>query len=149
MLFSGLIGLISSIKKYSKEVIFSVLYMFLPFLIFILIKPNRPTYLSAGRYFVFILPLLFILISKGIVSIVTVIASIGSKIKPIILKKAAFSNILIGAIFIILIGWGFNHKNYYLSFWRFSTLIIKKEVTDFLRKIVSNLESHTDKCSQF
>lgn len=136
MLFSGLIGLISSIKKYSQEAIFSVLYMFLPFLIFILIKPNRPTYLSAGRYFVFILPLLFILISKGIVSIVTVIASIGSKIKPIILKKVAFRNILIGAIFIILIGWGFDHKDYYLNFWRFSTLKIKKEVSDFLRKNV-------------
>jgi len=136
MLFSGLIGLISSIKKYSQEAIFSVLYMFLPFLIFILIKPNRPTYLSAGRYFIFILPLVFIFVSKGILTFAAMIDSVISKIKFINLKKLTFSNISVFAMIIVLIGWGFDHKYYYLNFWRFGSLKIKNEVSDFLRKNV-------------
>ena len=64
------------------------------------------------------------------------IDSVISKIKFINLKKLTFSNISVFAMIIVLIGWGFNHKYYYLNFWRFGSLKIKKEVSDFLRKNV-------------
>jgi len=136
LLILALFGLLSSIKKYTMEVIFSLLYIFLPLVIFILIRPNLPAILSAWRYFIFILPLLFLLISRGIISFVSLMATILSKIKSFKMNKSVAMKIGVGVLSVILIGGGLDFKTYYLLFWRLGSFRIDKEVSDFLRRNV-------------
>jgi|GEM_PF-1115061 len=135
-LFFAFFGLISSPKKQAKKNLFLLICMFLPFLAFIAIRPREVNILSADRYFIFILPLFLLLTARGITSCSSLAASVFSRIKFVNLNKNLSTNIISALLLIILIGGGFNLKHYYLNFWRFGSLRVKKEVRDCLQKNV-------------
>jgi tetratricopeptide (TPR) repeat protein len=135
LLSFGLLGLLSSTKKYPLEVIFSFLYILLPLSIFILIRPNPPAILSAWRYYIFILPLLYLLIARGIIFLGTVITVALSRIKALKINESLMKKIGVGALTVFLIG-GLEFKNYYLNFWRLGSFRVEREVSDFFRRNV-------------
>jgi len=132
----ALLGLASALKKHFMETLFFPLCMFLPLLVFIAIKPRAVNVLSADRYFIFILPLLFLLTARGITACSTGAALALSRIKFIHLNKGLLTKITASILLIILIGGGFNLKHYYLNFWRLGSLRVEKEVRNFLQENV-------------
>jgi len=65
-LFLIVFGIIGCLIRLRKEDLLLLLFVFLPVLTFFLLKPRGGWFLSSDRYFIFILPLIFILIAKGI-----------------------------------------------------------------------------------
>jgi len=137
-LFLGLVlfGFVLTCFKHFRVSIFSILYIFIPYLLFILIKPNKATFLSAYRYFLFFLPLFYLFMAKSILWLASTLTKPLRRIKAFSTKANSLSFLATGCLIAIIILVGFNLKGYYTKYWRLGTLRIDEEVTDFLENNV-------------
>jgi tetratricopeptide (TPR) repeat protein len=138
-LFLGLvlIGFVISSFKRSRVSIFSILYILIPYVLFILIKPNEATFLSAFRYFLFFLPLFYIFMAKSILWLASTLTKQLKRIKVFPTQANSLSFLAAGCLMAVIILFGFNLKEYYTKYWRLGTLRIDDEVTDFLENNVT------------
>ena len=131
-LLSAFIGFASGLKKHFWNLLFILTCILIPFIIFIAIKPREVNIASADRYFIFFLPLIFLLTAKGIIYLSQALAPVFAKIKWFRWNKNLATGIIFGLFLSLMIGWGFNFKHYYLNFWRLGSVSINREVRDFL-----------------
>lgn len=133
MLIAIFLGLAGSLKKYREKVGFFLLYVLLPFAVFVALKPRSVNIQSAERYFIFILPVMLLLAARGIVVLSEILIVALKKIRPKIEFKPLWGRLFLIIISLILII-GFQHRHYYLNFWRFGTNPVPKEVREHLQK---------------
>lgn len=133
MLMAIFIGLAGSLKKYRAKIGFFLLYILLPFTIFVAIKPRTVNIQSAERYFIFILPVILLLAARGIEVLTDLKTAWLQKFLPAKGSRSFLSRIIPAALCVLLI-WGFQHQHYYLNFWRFGAHPIKTEVREHLQK---------------
>jgi len=134
------LGFLTKFKDRFMECLFSLLYMLIPFVVFILIKPNEVTALSADRYFLFFLPVLFIFMGQGILTFTNGFLFFFRRLKPPLFQKPILKSAAAILILFFLLGKGFDTKAYYINYWRLGAPKIDTEV----RK---HLENHLKKDS--
>lgn len=136
-----ILGIISCLVKLRKEYVLILIYVFLPLVGFVLIKPRMVFVISADRYFIFLLPFLFLLLAKGITYFSSVINSLISRFNLIKKREHFYRNslltILIFSLFLIE---AFNIKEYYLYFWRLGSLNLNDKVKQLLTDKVNTIE---------
>jgi len=133
MLAAIFLGLAGSLKKHREKIGFFLLYILLPFTIFLSIKPRTVNIQSAERYFIFILPVIFLIAARGIVVLCNILTATMNKIRSGVEVKPLWIRLYL-VIFSLILIFGFNHQHYYLNFWRFGTNPVKKEVREHLQK---------------
>lgn len=130
-----ILGIAGGLKTHTKKTLFLLLYVILPFILFIAVNPRSVNIQSAERYLIFFLPVMFILIAKGFtmfaqgVKAVFLSFRIGSPDKQHVLNVT-----LLIMVFAAL--FSFNYRHYYLYFWKFGSYPVKKAVNDYLRREV-------------
>jgi tetratricopeptide (TPR) repeat protein len=133
------LGIAAGFKSRRRSIGLSLLYIAIPYLIFVLVKPRDVNVLSADRYFIFILPVLLLFMAKGITALWTVLSVAVSRLR---LKKTmgqAVQGVLQAAVFVfIAIGLFSSFKSYYLEHWRLGSLKVDKDVAAFLKKEVKS-----------
>ncbi len=129
--FLGL-GILGSLKTHAKKIALFLLYMLLPLAIFIAVNPREVNIQSADRYFIFALPVLFLLIAQGTTVAAEGIKKLLSWIKPV----SSQAPVIAGTVLVVLCLWqltGFNHRHYYLHFWRFGSHKVDSTIESRLR----------------
>lgn len=132
-------GLISGIISYRKKIGYLATYILIPFLLFIAIKPRGVNIQSADRYFIFILPVIFLLAAQGISFFSAVFANLivrGRALKP---RRQLITAVLLSFLAALCIT-GFDLGHYYLNFWRFGSYPIEKELRAYMQQ---NLKEDT------
>ncbi len=130
-----LLGAAAGLKTHSSKTLFLILYILFPFFLFIAINPRSVNIQSAERYMIFMLPVMFILIAKGMTTIAQVIRSLFHYLRLTAPDDTRILNItftILAAAALI----SFNYSHYYLYFWKFGSYQIKKEVNDYLQNNV-------------
>ena len=131
--FFIVLGICASLIRLRKQDILVLVYTLLPVLVFYLIKPRPIYFLAADRYFIFLLPLLFILLVRGIALFSSLLMSLASYLKAV-KKKAHFFKKLSLVVFVViffllecfsLIG----YSNYV---WKIRSLSLSKSVQSLL-----------------
>lgn len=137
-IFWGLIGLsilgaALSVKNHPREVCLLLLYFFLPFCIFVAIRPNAVTFLSADRYFIIFLPVLFLFLGTALWRGALWTASLAAKKRP---AKPSGSGVFIWALAagLVITLFGLDLKSYYRDYWRLGTYRTPPQVADFLER---------------
>ena len=131
------LGFGAAFQKQRRAAGLSFLWVAVPYLIFILIRPRDVNVLSADRYFIFILPVLLLFIAKGI----TAFGALGQTLASLFKLPKAFKPVLrnvfqAGALILIAAGLGSSFKDYYLDHWRLGSLRLDNDVAAFLKKEV-------------
>ncbi len=134
LLFLGL-AFVGSLKRYPQSIILSVLYLVIPWVIFVSVNPRTTNLFSADRFFIFILPIVFLLAARGIdVSS----AFLGSLFRPRKLVSPSprwLKQILCLAMVLVMAGgYAANFRSHYLLHWRFGSFRFDKEEMNFFRR---------------
>jgi len=136
-LFLFFLGIIGCLKNQRRELILLLAYIIIPFSLFVLVKPVR-AHLPADNKFIFIVPILLLLVAKGLAIIYSIFIKAASrltKIKKIsILRNISFVFLIV----IILLSESVLLKDYYLQFWRIRSLDRSREVNTYLKKYVQS-----------
>lgn len=132
-LFLIMVGIVGLLKKDKLIMLFIFLYITLPYIMFILINPSPAHMLSVWRYMAYILPLLLLLIVKGIFTISRLFFHAVYRFRDFPIRKDLVLKIFTGILVLFFLFRGFDFKGYYLDFWRFNTLKIQKTVSDHLK----------------
>lgn len=127
-------GIISCLIRLRREDVFLLLYIFVPLLCFYLIKPRAHFFLAADRYFIFLLPLIFILLVKGMHFLSLLFISLGSH-SGVIKKRGNFYRNLILAFIVacFFLLECFALKEYANYNWKLRSLKVDKTVQDLLK----------------
>ena len=130
-----LLGIAGGLKTHAKKTLFLLLYIILPFILFIAVNPRSVNIQSAERYLIFFLPGLFLLTAKGFTTFARGIKTFFLHFR---IGAPDRQNIFNGALLIMIIAalFSFNYRHYYLYFWNFGSYSVKPEVNDHLRKEV-------------
>lgn len=130
-----LLGIAGGLKTHAKKTLFLLLYIILPFILFIAVNPRSVNIQSAERYLIFFLPVLFLLIAKGFTTCARGIKTFFLHFR---IGSPDRQSIFNGALLIMIIAalFSFNYRHYYLYFWNFGSYPVKPEVNDYLRKEV-------------
>lgn len=130
-----LLGTAAGLKTHTQKTLFIILYIFLPFFLFIAINPRSVNIQSTERYLIFLLPVMFLLMAKGLTTIARGIRSVFHYLRMIAPDNQRILNVILPIlVFAALIS--FNYTHYYLYFWKFGSFPVRKEVHDYLRKNV-------------
>jgi len=129
----AVLGLIELLRKDKFLAALSILYITVPYTIFILIKPSPAHMLSLWRYMTYMLPLLLILFGRGILTISSLLSFAITRLKTHHLRRDVVLKVFAGIFFFFFLFRGFDHKSYYLDFWRLNTLKIRPRVSDYLK----------------
>ncbi len=133
------IGFGVSVRKQPRAALLSSFYVIIPLLIFVFIKPREVNVLSADRYFIFILPVLFLFIARGMNEVSTFITSLLSRFQSNKLAARGIRRLLQASFFLlVLAGLCSNFKDYYLMYWRLGSLRLENDVADLLRREVKS-----------
>lgn len=132
-LFLILIGIVDLLKKEKLITLFVFLYITLPYVMFILINPSPAHMLSIGRYMAYMLPLLLLLIVKGLFTSSRLFFHVVYRFRDFPIRKNLVLKIFTGILVLFFLFRGFDFKEYYLDFWRLNTLKIQKTVSDHLK----------------
>lgn len=135
MLFSLLLGFFGCIRREKSKALLMLLYIGVPFSLFLAVKPRTVHIQSAERYFSFFIPIFFLLIARGAVILSSGIYKVFRKPRSSPLVKSLLARIVL-VLFTGILIFGFNHKHFYLSFWRFRALPIEKETREYLQENV-------------
>jgi len=133
ILFLAVLGLIALLRKDKFLAALSILYVTIPYAIFILIKPSPAHMLSLWRYMTYLLPLLLLFLGRGILSISSLLSTVLTRLKTLPLKSDVVLKVFAGIFFLLFLFRGFDYNGYYLDFWRLNTLKIRHNVSDYLR----------------
>lgn len=137
-IFFGFIGCLIRIRK--KDLLL-LLYVTLPFICFYLIKPLPLFYMGADRYFIFILPIVFILLAKGMFFLSSSLMSIAVYVKGIKKRELVYRNLTLGFfILLFLLLECFALKGYSDYRWKLRSLNVSKDVQEFLNDKVEENE---------
>jgi uncharacterized membrane protein/tetratricopeptide (TPR) repeat protein len=131
------LGFGAAFQKQRRAAGLSLLWVAVPYLIFILIRPRDVNVLSADRYFIFMLPVLLLFMAKGI----TAFGALGSTLAlPFKLPKAVkpvLRNVFQAvALILIAAGLGSSFKDHYLDHWRLGSLRLDNDIAAYLKKEV-------------
>jgi tetratricopeptide (TPR) repeat protein len=125
-------GTVGCMIQLRKEDALLLVYVGLPILGFFLVKPRAVYFLVVDRYFIFTLPLIFILSAKGITFLSSFFGSIGSRLR-IIKRIRVFQNILltifVAAFFLLECN---TIKEYSDYVWKLRSLNLSKGVQSYL-----------------
>jgi len=133
-----LIGAVASWKKYPRQILLSLLYIAVPYIIFIAIKPRESNYYSAYRFFIFILPVIFLLAARGITALGRLVSSL-APVKPAGKMSSRFGKAAAVVLTIFMAGGYFaNFNDYYTLFWRLGSYHLEKGVAEYLEKNVKS-----------
>jgi len=128
-----LTGVIGCLKSRRKELALIFVYLTFPFLVFFYANPPPQGYLPADNKFIFMLPILLILLARGLVLIGSVFVDIVSRIVRI-RKIATVRNFTFAfLVLIILLTEGFLLKDYHLQFWRLRSPERNGEINTILK----------------
>lgn len=132
-----IVGLTAGFRKRPRETLLASLYVLLPYFIFVAIRPREVNVLSADRYFIFMLPLVFLFASSGIVHSSSFVSSFLTKLK-FLKGRAGLINNLIHGILVVLVVLGVSRglRDYYMEYWRLGSFKPDKEVAEFLKRNV-------------
>jgi uncharacterized membrane protein len=122
------LGFFSSLKKYSGEAALCGLYLVLPWAIVLAGKPRETTVFALYRYFIFLLPPLLVLVSRGIVAV-------GSWADRIVFRtRKPFSQKTVVVVLALAITAGllFNLKGQYVGYWRQGSFKLAEEARVYL-----------------
>jgi uncharacterized membrane protein len=135
-----LFGLAASLKNHGKVFILFLSYLSLPFFLFAMSNPPAVYLTPQDRKFIFILPLLFLLMAKGLTSLHSILAwaiLALTRIKnPVAFKKGLWGFILLAilacqAVFL---------EDYIFYSWNFLSLKIDSETSAYIQSHVSQME---------
>ena len=133
ILFLAVLGFIELLRKDKFLAALSILYITVPYAIFILIKPSPAHMLSLWRYMTYMLPLLLLLLGRGILTVSSLLSFVITRLKTRPLRRVVVLKIFTGILFLFFLFRGFDYKSYYLDFWRLNTLKIRPPVSDYLK----------------
>jgi len=140
-LFFIIFGIIGCLIRLRKEDILLLLYIMLPILSFFLIKPSAGWFLSSARYFIFILPLIFILSAKGISFLCSFFTSLAPHFGFIRKREYFYRNlaltILVLSFFLLECSTLKEHSDYV---WKLRSLNLSKPVQSLLKDNVNRGE---------
>jgi len=129
-----IIGIMSCLIRLRKEDVFLLFYIFVPVVCFYLIKPRAHFFLAADRYFIFLLPLIFILLVKGMHFLSSSIISLGLHTGVIKNQGKFYRNLALAffvACFFLLEC--FALKEYANYNWKLRSLKVDKTVQNLLK----------------
>jgi len=132
-----LIGAVASLKSHFRQTMLFLFYILIPYVAFIAINPRETNYLSAFRFFIFILPVILLMVARGIIVLCRLGASALSRLK---IKRSPLFETATAVTLTVLMASGFfaNLKPYYTMFWRLNRLQIDPPVADYLRHNVKS-----------
>ncbi len=133
ILFLAVLGLIELFRKDKFIAALSILYVTIPYVIFILIKPSPAHMLSLWRYMTYMLPLLLLFLGRGILSVSSLLSIVIIQLKTLPMRRDVVLKVFAGILFLFFLFRGFDYKSYYLDFWRLNTLKIRHNVSNYLR----------------
>lgn len=130
----SLLGIAFSVKERLRETLLLLIYFFIPFFIFILVRPNAVTFQSANRYFIFFLPVIFLFMGEAIWRVIHRLTRLaaGKTIPRAISDLSAF--IWAFALGLIIALFCFNLNSYYRDYWRLGAYHTPPPVMNFLEK---------------
>ena len=135
-IFFGFIGCIARLRK--EDALF-LLYIGLPVLGFFLVKPAAVYFLVLDRYFIFILPLIFILSAKGITFLSSLFISLGSHSRIVKKREHVYQNlflaILVSGFFLLECN---TVKEYSDFVWKLRSLNVSKSAQTYLKNNVNS-----------
>jgi len=127
-------GIVGCLIRMKKEDILLLLFILLPVLSFYLIKPRAVFFMGADRYFIFILPLIFILLVKGMSFLSSLIISLISQIRFIEKRKYFYRTvtfiIFVLSFFLLQIN---TLKEYSDYVWKLRSLDLSEKVHHLLK----------------
>jgi hypothetical protein len=128
------LGFLLSLKKHRREAVLSLLYLSLPFTIFVLIRPNAVTFYSAPRYFLIFLPLLFLYMGFALWKGAALLAGgFHRRYRPAGRPSAAAFPISVALTLVVTFA-ASDIKGYYWDYWRLGTYAPPADVSGFLRQ---------------
>jgi tetratricopeptide (TPR) repeat protein len=131
------LGFGAAFQKQRRAAGLSFLWVAVPYLIFILIRPRDVNVLSADRYFIFILPVLLLFMAKGITAFGALWSTLAFPFKlPKAVKPVRQNVFQAAALILIAAGLGSSFKDYYLDHWRLGSLRLDNDVAALLKKEV-------------
>lgn len=140
-LFFIVFGILGCLLRLRKEDLLLLLYIMLPLLSFFLIKPSAGWFLSSARYFIFLLPLLFILSAKGISFLCSFFASLAPHFGFIKKREVFYRNLtltlLVLSFFLLECTTLKEHSDYV---WKLRSLNLSGEVQSLLKDNVNSAE---------
>lgn len=140
-LFFIIFGIIGCLIRLRKKDALLLLYIILPILSFFLIRPRAVFSISAHRYFIFILPLIFILSAKGISLLSSLFISLTPHLGFIKKREYFYRNliltILVSSFFLLECC---TIKGYSVYVWKLSSLNLSEKVQSLLKDKVKREE---------
>ncbi len=124
-------GFAVGLKRKRSQVLFFLLCLLLPLSLFILLNPRTVNIQSADRYFIFILPVLFLWAAVGLDAAAQGMGRVLARKGDVLRRRVSWAALGLMSLTIMV---GFNLRHYYVHFWRFSTLSIPAEVDVCLRQ---------------
>lgn len=129
------VGVIGSLKKYKQEILLFSSYVIIPYLIFVSLNPRPTNLFSADRFFIFVLPAVFLLVARGIAVANGLFSSVFrsrkfARASPHWLRQVPCFIVLL----IMLGGYAANFRIHYLQHWRFGSFGLNKEEIDFFKR---------------
>ncbi len=127
-------GCVSSLKSYGKALIMFLLYFSLPFLLFSMSNPLDVYLTPQVGKFIFILPLLFLLMAKGLTSLHSILSRTISKLSraknPMALGKGLWVPIVLG----ILVFQAVLLEDHYYYNWNLLSIKRDREINSYLKQ---------------
>jgi tetratricopeptide (TPR) repeat protein len=124
-------GFAVGLKRHLSKALFFLLCLLLPLSMFVLLNPRPVNIQSADRYFIFVLPVLFIWAAVGLDAAARSMGRVLVRKDDALRRRVSWA--VIGFMSLVMLV-GFNYGHYYVHFWRFSTLSIPDEVDTCLRQ---------------
>ena len=146
-------GIVGCLIQRRKEDTLLLLSILLPVVSFYLIKPRPVFFISADRYFIFILPLIFILLAKGMSFLSSLIVSFFSKIRFIEKRKYFYRTLTLTLFVLSFFLLQINTLKEYSDYvWKLRSLSLSEKVHDVLEDKVERdemifFDSFPDKAS--
>jgi uncharacterized membrane protein len=138
-LFFIILGIVGCLIRLRKEDILILLSIILPIIGFVLINPRTVLYVSAHRYFIFILPLLFILAARGIGFLVSLSISLVAHLGFRERRQFFLKNLGITALVLIFLLFEVSVlKEYSTEKWKLGSLKMSEKVHSFLKNKAEN-----------
>jgi len=128
---AAMAGFAFGLKRHFSKALFFMLCIMLPLSIFILLNPRAVNIQSADRYFIFILPVLFLWAAVGLDAAAQGIERVLPRKDTALRRRVNWAGFGLLSVLMLV---GFNFRHYYIHFWRFSTLSIPDEVDACLRQ---------------
>jgi len=136
-----LFGLISCLRNYWKAAVLFLSYWVLSFFLFIMSNPSAVYFTPPNaNKFMMLLPLILILMAKGLSVLHSFLARTVSKLARIQQSSALKNAVWVVLILGILFGEGVSLETYNLQIWQFHSLKRDSEINAYLGTHISRLE---------